>query len=146
MNITELKERLPQAVERWAEERIDALAADKPELAIASVYIKRAARNVASVYMGRITEHIDAAALFLADENGNIDTDTLMQDVMSLLRAMPETTTQCGILQIRIGVGKIQIGLPDNIVTTLLLGDRKTIALGEEDLTSLKNLIVTEVI
>lgn len=134
MNIKELKEKLPDAAGQWAEERIDALVAERPELSVASAYLKRGARNIVAAYGGRMAGHLDAAALFLADESGEIDAETVVEDAVQMLKAMKETPFKTGIFSGSIGGGKIKIGMPDNIFTTLLLGERKTLSFGEEDI------------
>ena len=141
MNIRELKEKLPVAVERWAEERIDALATERPEMAVAATYMKRGARNIVAAYGGRMAGHLDAAALFLADKDGNVDAETVLEDAVQMLKVMPETAFKVGVLDGSIGGGRIRIGLPDNILSTLLLGERKTIAFGEEDIRMLAEYV-----
>ena len=141
MNINELKECLPEAVGHWAEERIDALVAERPELAVASAYLKRGAKNIVAAYGTRMGERLDAAALFLADENGNVDADTLTEDAAKMLDALPETPFKMGVFGGSVGAGRIRVALPDNILTTLLLGDRKTIAFGGEDISALAEYI-----
>ena len=48
MNITELKEKLLESVDVWADARIDDMVKANPMLAIPSVYMKRAAHNIIS--------------------------------------------------------------------------------------------------
>lgn len=141
MNINELKERLPEALGRWAEERIDALVAERPELAVAAVYMKRGAKNIIAAYGARMGGQMDAAAMFLCDESGNVDADTLTADAARMLDTLPETPFKIGVFGGSIGGGRIRIGMPDNILTTLLLGDRKTIAFGREDIAALAEYI-----
>lgn len=146
MKIEELKERLPKAVGRWAEERIDALAAERPEMAVAATYMKRGARNIVAAYGGRMAGHLDAAALFLADEEGNVDAAAVVEDAVQMLKTMKETAFKVGMLEGSVGGGRIKLSLPDNILTTLLLGDRKTLSFGEEDIRMLVEYVKGEAV
>ena len=141
MNLQPLKERLPEAAVRWADARIDDMAQGDARLSIASVYMKRAVRNVAALYAKRMQEAVDGMALFVADENGDVDADTLMHDAVEMLRAMPRQEWDVSLLHGTVGEGKVEIELPDNALTTLLLGSKKTIAIDADELTGLKALI-----
>ena len=44
-NITELKDKLADSLQLWVDERIDGLVLDNPQLKVASVYLKRGAKN-----------------------------------------------------------------------------------------------------
>ena len=141
MNIRELKESLPEAVERWADARIEDMARGDARLSIASVYMRRAARNVTAMYAKRMQEAVDGMALFVADENGDIDAGTLASDAVELLKAMPRQEWDFSLLHGTVGEGKIEICLPDNALTTLLLGAKKTLSIEAEELATLLTLI-----
>lgn len=134
MNIRELKERLPEAVERWADARIEDMARGDARLAVASVYMKRAAHNVTALYATRMQEAVDGMALFVADENGDVDADTLMKDAVEMLRAMPRQEWDFSLLHGTVGEGRVEVELPDNALTTLLLGAKKTISIDGDEL------------
>lgn len=141
MNLQTLKERLPEAVERWADARIEDMARGDARLSIASVYMKRAVKNVTALYGKRMQEAVDGMALFVADGNGNVDADTLAHDAVELLKAMPRQEWDFSLLHGTIGEGRVEVELPDNALTTLLLGSKKTIAINADELTELKALI-----
>ena len=44
-NITELKDKLADSLQLWIDERIDGLVSNNPQLKVASVYLKRGAKN-----------------------------------------------------------------------------------------------------
>lgn len=44
-NITELKDKLADSLQLWIDERIDGLVLNNPQLKVASVYLKRGAKN-----------------------------------------------------------------------------------------------------
>lgn len=141
MNITELKERMLESIDVWADARIDEMVKGSPMLAIPSVYMKRAAHNIISKNKDKWGKSIDNATLFIADENGNIDADTIFADMMQMLKSVNDYRFDFGIIHGRIDNGAISIELPDNIATAILFGSKRSINFTEEDFMELKDLI-----
>jgi len=119
MKIEELKEKLLTSVDLWADARIDEMVKCNPMLAIPSVYMKRAAHNVITQKKDSWGKQLDNATLFLADENGEINADSIFEDLMEA----------------------ISIDLPENIVTAILLGSKRSLTFNAKDFEELKNLI-----
>lgn len=142
MKIEELKEKLLASVGLWADARIDDLVKGNPMLAIPSLYMKRAAHNVIARKKGTWGKQMDNFALFLADENGEVNADTIFEDVKQMLKSADDYHFDIGALHGHIDGGTIYIDLPDNMVTTLLFGSKKSLGIGENDLAELKNLIM----
>ena len=141
MNVTELKEKLLDSVDVWTDARIDDMVKASPMLAIPSVYMKRAAHNIIAKNKESWDKSIDNAALFIADENGNIDADTIFADMM---KAVEDYHFDFGIVHGHISNGAISIDLPDNIATAILFGSKRSINFTEEDFVELKDLILTK--
>lgn len=141
MKIEELKEKFLTSVDLWADARIDELVKGNPMLAVPSVYMKRAAHNIISKKKDKWEKQIDNATLFLADENGEINADTIFDDMVQMLKSVQDYHFDLGILHGHVSDGTIFIDLPDNIFTTIFFGSNKSISFGEEDFTSLKDLI-----
>lgn len=144
MNIPTVKEKFLGSIDTWLKERIDDMVSDNPVLTLPSVYIKRGCHNILNKYKGKISEGIDNAALFFADEEGNINIDSLFKDAMELFGTMEKTSFDMGILKGFIGEGKVAITLPDNIFMNIIFGSKKTLTFGEEDFMELKTLLLTE--
>lgn len=142
MNVTELKEKLLESVDVWADARIDEMVKGNPMLAIPSVYMKRAAHNIISKNKDKWDKSIDNATLFLADENGNIDADTIFTDAMQMLKVVENYHFDFGIIHGHIDNGTISIDLPDNPFIAILFGSKRSINFTEEDFAELKNLII----
>ena len=142
MNITELKEKLLESVDVWADARIDDMVKANPMLAIPSVYMKRAAHNIISKNKDKWDKSIDNATLFLADENGNIDADTIFTDAMQMLKVVENYHFDFGIIHGHIDNGTISIDLPDNPFIAILFGSKRSINFTEEDFVELKDLII----
>ncbi len=144
MNIPELKEKLLTSLDLWAEARISDMVKDNPALAIPSVYMKRAAHNVIAKNKESWGKSIDNATLFIADEDGNIDADTIFSDLMQMLENISNYEFDLGLIKGRINDGAVSIDLPDNIITTILFGSKKSISFTKSDFEELKSLITTE--
>ena len=142
MNVTELKEKLLESVDVWADARIDDMVKGNPMLAIPSGYMKRAAHNIISKNKDKWDKSIDNATLFIADENGNIDADTIFTDAMQMLKVVENYHFDFGIIHGHIDNGTISIDLPDNPFIAILFGSKRSINFTEEDFVELKDLII----
>ena len=141
MNVTELKEKLLTSLDMWADARISDMVKENPALAIPSVYMKRALHNIIAKNKDSWGKSIDNATLFIADENGNIDANTIFEDIMQLLKAVEDYHFDFGIVHGHISNGAISIDLPDNIATAILFGSKRSINFTEEDFVELKDLV-----
>lgn len=144
MNIPTLKDKILDSLDLWLEERIDDMIKDNASLAVPSVYLKRGCHNIINKYEGKISEGIDNAALFLTDENGNIDAKTIFEDIMKIFSSMEETSFDIGIIKGIVGKGKVSLTLPDNILTNIVFGSNKAITFNEDDFLELKDLLLEE--
>lgn len=144
MNVTEFKEKLLESVDVWADARIDDMVKANPMLAIPSVYMKRAAHNIISKNKDKWDKSIDNATLFIADEDGNIDADTIFSDLMQMLENISNYEFVLGVIKGCIDGGALVIDLPDNIITTILFGSKKSISFTKNDFEELRSLITSE--
>lgn len=144
MNVTELKEKLLTSLDMWADARISDMVKGNPALAIPSVYMKRASHNIIAKNKDSWGKSIDNAALFIADENGNIDADTIFTDLMQMLESISNYEFDLGFVKGRIDDGILTIDLPDNIITNILFGSKKSISFTKTDFDELKSLITAE--
>lgn len=144
MNVTELKEKLLTSLDLWADARIDDMVKANQMLAIPSVYMKRAAHNIIAKHKDSWGKSIDNATLFIADEDGNIDADTIFSDLMQMLENISNYEFDLGFIKGRIDGGVLSIDLPDNIITTILFGSKKSISFTKDDFEELKSLVTAE--
>lgn len=144
MNVTELKEKLLTSLDLWADARISDMVKENPALAIPSVYMKRASHNIIAKHKDSWGKSIDNATLFIADEDGNIDADTIFSDLMQMLENISNYEFDLGFIKGRIDGGALVIDLPDNIITTILFGSKKSISFTKDDFEELRSLITTE--
>ena len=144
MNVTELKEILLTSLDLWADARISDMVKENPALAIPSVYMKRASHNIIAKHKESWGKSIDNATLFIADEDGNIDADTIFSDLMQMLENISNYEFDLGFIKGRIDGGVLSIDLPDNIITTILFGSKKSISFTKDDFEELKSLVTAE--
>lgn len=144
MNVTELKEKLLTSLDLWADARISDMVKENPALAIPSVYMKRASHNIIAKHKDSCGKSIDNATLFIADEDGNIDADTIFSDLMQMLENISNYEFDLGFIKGRIDGGVLSIDLPDNIITTILFGSKKSISFTKDDFEELKSLVTAE--
>lgn len=141
--LLDLKNKTIDLLEVWIDGRIDDFVAQNPNLKIASVYMKRGAKNYLARERGKIENVIDNAALFICDEQGNIDADMLFKDMMTMFREMDETPFGKGLVQGTVGKGIIRLKLPDNPIFNLMFGNTGAIKITEADFLELKELFNT---
>lgn len=139
-NLLDFKDRAIDSLETWIDGRIDDFVSQNPNFRVASIYMKRGAKNYLSREREKIENTIDKAALFLCDEEGNIDSDMLFKDMMTMFRDMEETPFGKGLFQGTIGKGTIRLKLPDNPVFNLMFGNTGAIKITEADFIELKEL------
>lgn len=144
MNVTELKEKLLTSLDLWADARISDMVKENPALAIPSVYMKRASHNIIAKNKESWGKSIDNATLFIADEDGNIDADTIFSDLMQMLENISNYEFGLGFIKGRIDGGALVIDLPDNIITTILFGSKKSISFTKADFEELRSLVTAE--
>lgn len=144
MNVTELKEKLLTSLDLWADARISDMVKENPALAIPSVYMKRASHNIIAKHKDSWGKSIDNATLFIADEDGNIDADTIFSDLMQMLENISNYEFDLGVIKGRIDGGALIIDLPDNIITTILFGSKKSISFTKDDFEELRSLVTAE--
>ena len=144
MNVTELKEKLLTSLDLWADARISDMVKENPALAIPSVYMKRASHNIIAKNKDSWGKSIDNATLFIADEDGNIDADTIFSDLMQMLENISNYEFDFGFIKGRINGSTLSIDLPDNIITTILFGSKKSISFTKDDFEELKSLVTAE--
>lgn len=144
MNVTEFKEKLLESVDVWADARISDMVKENPALAIPSVYMKRASHNIIAKHKDSWGKSIDNATIFIANEDGNIDADTIFSDLMQMLENISNYEFDLGFIKGRIDGGVLSIDLPDNIITTILFGSKKSISFTKDDFEELRSLVTAE--
>lgn len=136
-----LTDNLKVAVKEWANGKIDELAAGRPKLKAASVYLKRGLDNWMEREDKRINSMVDGIALFVADKDGNIDTDTLIDDALAMFKEMDVNFSEIGMFGIEYGKGVITVNIPHNLLLDMIFGDLGQIRITADDLLEIKQMI-----
>lgn len=135
-----LKIDLLDNIQEWANYKIDALVTSRPKLKLASTYLKRGVRNWVAKETGRINNTIDNILLFVADENGNVNTDVLINDLVEMFKAMDVQNVKMGVFDIEYGKGEVKINIPHNPILDMLMGDLGQVKITTEDILEIKEL------
>lgn len=136
----ELKSRLVNSVEIWAEDRINTFASGNTAFKPLAKYLKRGVHNILIQKDKEISEKIEGIMMFVADENGNYDKGELFDDMMNVFKTMKPYRFEQGFLRGTIGDGSILVELPDNGFMNFILGDTNAIRITETDFLELKSI------
>lgn len=136
----ELKSRLINSVEIWAEERVDSFVSGNTAFKPLGKYLKRGVHNMIVQNDKKITEKVEGFMLFVADENGNYDKEELFDDAMNVFKSMKPYKFELGLLKGTIEEGSILIELPDDGIMSFILGDTNAIRITEADFLELKSI------
>lgn len=129
------------SVRTWAENKIDELCETRPRLKAASVYLKRGLNNWLDREEKQVDDMVDTLALFVADSEGKIDADMLIDDAVKMFREMDKNFFELGAFNIEYGKGEVIIHIPHNVFLDLIFGDLGQIKISADDLLELKNLM-----
>ena len=138
--LCELKSDLLANMEEWANYKIDSLVESRPNLKVASTYLKRGVRNWVARENKRIDSMIDNVALFISDEQGNINTDVIIDDFLEMFKAMDVQEVNMGVFDVEYGKGEIKINIPHNPILDMLMGDLGQIKITCDDIMEIKDL------
>lgn len=141
MNIPTLKEFLITHLPQWVDERINNLVESNPAMVMVSAYLKRGAHNYLALNKERIGSAIEGSALFIANEQGEVNVDTLFDDFKAMFNALPLYPFDLGFVHGTIGKGEIRVSLPDNLFCTILFGNIQTISIKADDFLALKSFL-----
>ena len=139
--INKFKGDLKTSIQSWVEGKIDALCDGKPKMKAASVYLKRGLNNYLSREDLRINRAVDNALLFITDENGAIDTDVVVEDVVEMFKNMERQEKRIGMFRLEYGQGEIKITIPDNPFMDMIFGNLGMVRITADDLLELKELL-----
>lgn len=135
-NYAQYKASLTEALQDWIDDRIDDYAAGNAHLSVMSKYLKRGVHNYIRLHGKAVDNATSAAMLFLVEADGSCDWDTLMQDVIDGIRAMPETPVNLGGIKGVVGNGCIKIIMPDNPLLSILTDNTTAVKITMDDITA----------
>ena len=136
-DIAEFTGKCKTAVQQWGERKIDELFPGKPQL---RALAKRGFDNILTRYDAKINKTIDTAMLFIADDKGNIDSDVVVDHLVSLFQEMDVQKYDVWGLDLAVGKGAITIEFPHNIMYDMLFGNLGKVKLTADDILELKDM------
>ena len=140
-DINHLKGDIKTALMQWSESKLNSLCMAHPQLKPMSVYLRRGLTN----YIDRIEDKVDSAVdmllLFVADKDGNIDTDMLINDAVEMFKLTDVHEAKIGIFDLTYGAGEVVLSLPHNPILDIFVGDLGVVKLTADDLLELRNYL-----
>lgn len=133
-----LADDMATALREWGKGRIRALVDSRPGLAAVSPYMERGVDNWVARERGRIGDMVGNAAMFIADGDGNINADTVMEDLLGMFRNMPRRQAAIGVFEVEYGKGEVCVTIPHDPLLDIILGDLGQVRLTADDLEGLR--------
>lgn len=138
-DVNQFKGELKTAMQSWAESKVDELFASRPQ---ARVFMKNAISNVMNRFDDKLNKYIDMMFLFVADKNGVVDSDVMVDTVANLFKEMDERHYAMGMVDVTVGKGQLLIELSHNLFLEMLVGDLGRVKFTTEDIREFKNLLI----
>lgn len=138
-DVNQFKGELKGAFQQWGESKIDELFADR---AAARTFMKNGLNNMMHRFDNRVNSYIDTFFLFVADESGTVDSDTMIDTLAGLFKEMKERKYPMGMVDVTVGNGQLSIDLPHNIFLEMLVGDLGKVKFTTEDIKDFKNYLI----
>ena len=138
-DINAFKGKTKDALLAWAGDQIDQLL---PNKVAARAMLKNAAANLVERFDQKINQGIDAAFLMLGDQQGNLDSDSLVDLVCDMLKEIPPTDYALGPIGARVGRGEICLQFPGGLVSDLIIGGLGGARITTADIQKIKTLII----
>lgn len=120
----------------WIGQKVDALAATSPRLALFAPRIKQGLSNILRQYSGKIEPLLP----FITDEDGRVNIGSMRDEILAIFGDMPKGEYQFGEFTIYTDKASVKVQLPQGQLWGILFGDLKTVKFGESDVEDLIDL------
>lgn len=137
-DVNRFKGEVKSVMQTWGNTKIDVLFQNK---AAARTFMKNGLNNMMSRFDEKINNYIDYLFLFVADENGIVDSDTMIETMAGLFKEMQPRKYSMGFADVSVGNGELVVQLPHNLFLEMLVGDLGKVTLTTDDLLEFKNLL-----
>lgn len=138
-DVNKFKGVVKNAIQDWGNTKIDELLAQKNA---PKVFLKNGLNNILTKFDADINKWIDNIFLFIADENGVIDSDTMIDTFVGMFKEMPRTEYSFGSFSAVAGGGEVIISFPHNFLIDMLVGGMGSVKFTTEDILEIKDIIV----
>ena len=136
-DINKFKGQLKSVLQQWGNGKIDKLFGNKPQMA---VFVKNGLNNIMARMDAKLNKYIDGLVLFVGDENGVVDTDTMVDMAAEMFKGMEVQKYEFEMADIFVGNGKVVLHFPNNFIIDMLFGSSGNITLTTEDLLEMKEM------
>lgn len=136
-DINQFKGELKTAIQSWGNSKIDELFKNS----ISRTFAKNGLNNMLNRYDASMNKGIDMLWMFIADENGAVDSDVLVDNVIAMLKEMDLKEYNIMGLNMIVGKGEVAVEMPNNIFFDMLVGCSK-IRFTSNDINEFKNLLI----
>lgn len=136
-DINKFKGQLKSTLQQWGNCKIDEMFPSKPQL---KAFLKNGLNNVMARMDTKLNKYIDGLVLFVGNENGVVDTDTMVDMAAEVFKEMEPNRYQFEFMDIEVGRGKVVFNLPQNFMFDLLLGKSGNITMTVDDILEMKEM------
>ena len=133
-----LKGKVKDAALGWIDSQIDYLL---PNKVASRALLKKAANNILKRFDEKINDGVDAAFFLLADEHGNIDGDTMVDTLCSMLDEMDVAEYSFYGFDAKIGKGEMCIEFPRGFLSELIAGELGGVKITSADIKQIKDFL-----
>lgn len=137
-DLNQFKGEIKTAVQSWGNSKIDSLFPDK---AHTRTFFKNGLSNFLARKDAIINKWLDTGFLFVAGEDGVIDSDVMIDNLVSLFEEMDVMEYQLGMVKLKVGKGQVIVDMPHNSLLDMFVGGVGSIKFTSEDLGELKGLL-----
>lgn len=136
-DINRFKGQLKSTLQQWGNSKIDEIFPNKPQM---KAFAKNGLNNIMARMDAKLNKYIDGLVLFVGNENGVIDTDTMVDMAAEVFKEMEPHRYQFEFMDIEVGRGKVVFNLPQNFMFDLLLGKSGNITMTVDDILEMKGM------
>lgn len=133
-----LKGKVKDAALSWIGSQIDYLL---PNKVAGRAMLKNAANNILSRFDEKINDGIDAAFILFADQNGNIDSDTIVDSLCAMFEEMDVTEYSFYGFDAKVGKGEMSIEFPRSFLSELIAGELGGVKITSADIKQIKDYL-----
>lgn len=136
-DVNKFKGTVKSALQDWGNAKIDEML---PKNEAAKHFLKNGLNNIMSRHDEKLNGIIGNLFVFAADENGVIDSDTMVDTLAGIFNEMQNKEYDMGMFHVTAGAGEIVVDFPHNFLVDMLVGG--SVKLTTDDILEFKNLIV----
>lgn len=136
-DVNKFKGTVKSALQDWGNAKIDEML---PKNAAAKQFLKNGLNNLLTKYDEKLNVCIGNLFIFVADEKGVIDSDTMVDTLAGIFDEMQKKEYDMGQFHVTAGAGEIMVDFPHNFLIDMLVGG--SVKLTTDDILEFKNLIV----